>query len=204
MGIIHLDEIEEDLTRELMNISVGRAVHSISRITGSEVGLSVPEISFNFFDPALFSDMSDCTAISQPFSGSLTGKTLIIFPKDVSEKLLALFLGGALPEGSHAQDIEKDALTEIGNIILNACIGSLTNQLNCQLEADFPVFYKGTPGEVLTWSQMQGRYSMILRTRFTIATVNIDSFLTIILDADSLEAFHQLLDTYLKINRVRQ
>lgn len=203
MTPINLDEIQQDATVELMNISVGRACKSLSRLTGHEVGLSVPEVSFNFFDPALFEGVERCTAISQPFSGQLKGKTLIIFPQTVADTLVKLFLGGKIPEGVQLEDVEADALTEIGNIILNACIGTLTNQLKCQLETQFPAFYKGTSEAVLEWSGMVGRYSMVLRTRFTIAETNIDSYLTVVMDADSLDAFQTLLNTYLAIHRIR-
>ena len=68
-------------------------------------------------------------AVRQAFSGDISGRALLIFPEKNSLELVRAVAG----EGLSLEDIlelEHEALAEIGNMILNACMATMANLLH--------------------------------------------------------------------------
>jgi len=194
-----LNPLETDAALEIMNISVGRACKSLAAITGSEVKLSIPELAFNHFDSSYLGEIDICSAVSQKFSGQLDGVTMLFFPLDMASKLMRAFIGRRIANLIDENELEVDALLEIGNIILNACIGSLVNQLNCRLHTEMPVYHRGEVNAMVRSAGLRGKYTMMLKTHIEIEDLNVNSYLSMVLDADSCEAFQTLIASYLSL-----
>ncbi len=196
-----MSPLEADAALELMNVSVGRACASLSAMTGCTVNLSIPELAFNFFDTEYLTDLSVCSAVSQRFHGDMNGVTLLFFPGDMAESLVEGFIGAQLnvSDDIDREELELDALLEIGNIILNACIGSMVNQLDCNLITEMPKYFKGDAKSLVTEAGLSGQYTMMLKTLIEIEDLNINGYLTMVLDADSAEKFQQLIAAYLQV-----
>ncbi|WP_317933317.1 hypothetical protein [Halioxenophilus sp. WMMB6] len=195
----HFNELETDAALEIMNISVGRACNSLALMTGSEVYLSIPEIAFNYFDSDYLGDMDICSAVSQRFRGDMNGVTMIFFPIDMAQKLMVAFIGSHNTEGIDLEVLERDALLEIGNIILNACIGSMVNLLDCKLNAELPSYHKGDIQQIVRNAGIRGKYTMMLKTHIEISDLDINGHLTMVLDSDSCEKFQALIAAYLQV-----
>ncbi|OUS26243.1 hypothetical protein A9Q99_18590 [Gammaproteobacteria bacterium 45_16_T64] len=202
MGIETFTHIEKDATRELMNIGMARATHSLSRLTRTQVDVSIPELDLEK-DPQHmgFTEDEKLSIVYQTFDGGMLGASLLLFPRGVARKLVNVMLQTNLNDDI-LEETEKDAFLEIGNIILNACIGSLGNMLKCKLASGLPNYFQGNFAEAKHATGMKGKYAMYLNTRFKIATLDIDSYVTIVLDANSLAEFHSLLKAYLDIYNI--
>jgi chemotaxis protein CheC len=196
-SLFEFEELELDAARELMNVSVGRACQSLSAITRKEVTLSIPELAFDHFDIAHLTHLDECVAVCQRFKGDMNGLTLLFFPREIADRLVDSFIDGVDISQEDRAVVERDAMLEIGNIILNATVGSIVNQLNCELDADFPSFHVGKSEKVISESGMVGTYSMTLRTLVEVAELDLGTHLTMVLDSDSYKKFHQMLNTYL-------
>ena len=194
-----LNILEADAALELMNISVGRACASLSAITGSAVNLSIPELAFNFFDSEYLVELDVCSAVTQRFTGDMNGVTMIFFPNDMAQKLIDSFIDVQTPAGVSREELEVDALLEIGNIILNACIGSMVNQLDCKLLPELPKYYKGDVKSMVTEAGLSGKYTMMLKTLIEISDLNVNGYVSMVLDADSAEKFQHLITAYLQV-----
>ena len=133
-----LSELQKDALGELLNIGMGRASASLSEMVGEEVELSVPKVDTLSRDEAIIRINSlvgnKVTAIKESFKGAFWGDALLLFPENHSLELVrALIKDDTLP-AEMISEMEQEALTEVGNIILNACLGSLANIFQENLE----------------------------------------------------------------------
>ena len=95
-------------------------------------------------------------------------------------------------------ELEQDALTEVGNIILNACLSSLANILTTDLISDLPVFTTGTATEVLNADASQSdEVVMFLRMEFSLQSKDIGGYVAFVLEISSIEQFLKNIDKYL-------
>ncbi len=148
-----IGELERDAVTELINIAIGRAAASLSELVGDELRLSVPHLEFLTPDQAaerLEADTggADTVAVRQRFDGRLSGDILLIFPERRSLDLVRSMLGAEVPL-DQLTDLEQEALLEVGNIILNACLGSLANQLGLAVQSSLPIYVRGRGARIL-------------------------------------------------------
>ncbi|MBF0453800.1 MAG: chemotaxis protein CheC [Magnetococcales bacterium] len=137
---------EQDALMELFNIGIGRAANSLSEMVNDEVILSIPHISVITRSHAvemIVERASDhITAIKQQFSGFFGGTALLVYPESNSLELVRTLIGEDTPLET-LTELEQESLLEVGNIILNACLGSFANMMELELDFDLPEFFKG-------------------------------------------------------------
>ncbi len=141
-----LDELETDLLAELFNIGVGRAADSLSRMVNQEVKLSVPSVEFrsvNDMTQFLGGDNTICS-VSQSIRGAFDARSMLLFPEENGMEVVRQLMGSHLSDELVAE-MQEEALSEIGNIVLNACIGAIATSIHEKFQIDLPIFEKGTP-----------------------------------------------------------
>ena len=190
-----LGDLDRDAVGEFINIAIGRAAAALSELVADEVKLSVPFVEFTNADSAarrLTTEMGDVetVAVRQHFDGCLTGEILLIFPERRSFELVRAMLGDQVPL-EQLTDLEREALLEIGNIILNACLGSLANQLGLTLESSLPAYVRGSPASVLGGARAGGDDELVLflHVDFELLNRDISGYLAFIMDIASARAF---------------
>lgn len=101
--MLEMTPLELDALGEIFNISVGRAAASLSELTREVVSMSVPLV--HIISPHKAVELLDpdnrlrITSVSQQFSGSFSGKALLMFPGSNSlevVRVLASVIGFAL------------------------------------------------------------------------------------------------------------
>lgn len=139
--MIELQELEQDALTEIFNIGVGIAADVLSQMVGEQVRLSVPVVELttqlqakNYY---LVREKRHLCAIRQTYSGEVTTDAILMFPEENSLELVRLMVGGDLPL-EQLTEMEQDAMAEIGNIILNAVISSLSSTLGLTFEGSLP------------------------------------------------------------------
>nr|CRH04562.1 putative MCP methylation inhibitor CheC-like protein [Candidatus Magnetococcus massalia] len=155
MARIHLDASETDALKELFNIGIGRAANALGQMVHDEVFLSVPEMAIVSRDEALElivrHSAEQVAAIRQGFHGQFSGSALLVYPESNSLELVRSLLGEDIPLES-LTELEQESLLEVGNVILNACLGSFANLMNLELTFDLPEFMKGQSQKLLAIS----------------------------------------------------
>ncbi len=143
-----LEEDTIDALTELVNIGVGRAAASLSELIGDRIELSVPRVRLcreqkSATDEAIGGTLST-TIVTQDFHGRINGRAALMFPQSS-----ALILGGLL-SGGEALATEVDAeltgiLLEVGNIVLNGVLGSLSNVASDAFDYSLPTLFDDQP-----------------------------------------------------------
>ena len=123
-------EHRESLT-ELINIGYGRAASALSELTGRRIVLDVPKVDVfpvERVGKALSEVMrGEVASVHQVFSGPVSGNALLLLDRDAAMLLNSLLLDQ--PVSSRLDAAGREALIEVGNIVLNACLGVFGNLL---------------------------------------------------------------------------
>ncbi|MGE5503821.1 MAG: chemotaxis protein CheC [Actinomycetota bacterium] len=199
-----IGDIERDAVTELLNIAIGQAAASLSQLVDDEIKLSVPFV--DFLSPSAATTRLDqetqggeSVAVRQYFQGQFSGDILLIFPGKRSLELVRSMLGDALPLET-LTELEQEALLEVGNIILNACIGSLANQLGTPVESSLPAYVRAKGAGILGAAAKGGdeELVMFLHVDFSLTRKDVHGYLAFIMDIDSANGFLAAVRDYLK------
>jgi len=200
--MLELSEFQKDALGELLNIGMGRASASLSEMVGEEVELSVPQVETLSQNEAItrISGLvgNDITAVKESFKGAFWGDALLLFPEDHSLELVrALIKDDTLP-AEMISEMEQEALTEVGNIILNACLGSLANIFKENLEFALPQYTHGSCSDILSIDRSSATPEgvLLLQMNFSLEKTKVSGYLTLLMDVASMQALSKQLTKY--------
>lgn len=195
-----MSELERDLLTELFNLGVGNAAASLSTMVKQEIKLSVPYIEFltkKELIKKLGIENSICS-VSQKMSGPFSAQSMLLFPEENGTEIVRQLLGADIPEDSIIE-LQKEAFSEIGNIVLNACIGSFSNAINKEFSVDLPVFELGRPDDILKTSDASSgnESALFIRIDLTLSTSKITGYMAFLMGTLSLENLKKVLEEML-------
>lgn len=189
---------QKDALTELINIGYARAAAALSDLTGHRISLEVPEVAIH-----LISEikerlskviLGEVASVNQIFSGPITGNAILLLDREA-----AMLLNRLLTDRSNTQELDgaaREVITEVGNIVLNACLGAFGNLLKVQVTFTVPYLQIETVQKVLSSITVSGdelEYALIIHTRFHMRTSDVSGYLVIILGVTSLERLMQEL-----------
>lgn len=137
---MELDADAIDAIRELINIGVGRAAGMLNEITQCPIVLQVPSISIENLERLtriLDENVPPLSTISLHFQGTISGVAALVFPPESAALLVTLMTRDG-DDDSTLDAIRIETLKEVGNIIINAVMGSIANVLEQHLKYSLP------------------------------------------------------------------
>ena len=191
VSVLTLTDLERDALTELANIGVSRAAASLRKMVGQQVLLSVPsvEVVNQRRAAALVSERegSDLVAVRQAFSGSFSGRALLIFPQAKSLQLIRAIVGPDITD-PETRGIEEEALAETGNVILNGCLATMANILNQSLTVSLPEVMRGTGERLFKLNEESTDSGLVLflYINFSILDLDIRGYIAMLMDLPSL------------------
>lgn len=194
--MIEFSEIEKDAFAEIFNIGIGHAAASLSQMIGQEVKLAIPVVELLERDKAaviLTGDkQGNITGVREKFEGSFQGETLLLFPEESSLELVRLLLSEDLPLDM-LTEMEQEALTEVGNIILTGCLSSIADLLKEEISNDLPIFVQGDADNLLKCHEKEEKETtvMFLKTMFDVQGKNIQGYVTFLMELDAMDLFRE-------------
>jgi chemotaxis protein CheC len=196
-----LTALQHDALLEAFNIAVSRAAVSLSRLMNETITLSVPQLELLSAEEAVqrLVSLSDeqVATVSQHFEGDIDTRAVLLFAQSRALEIVRLAVGGLVGD-EDLPELEQEAIAEVGNILLNACMSALSNQLGLDLKTAPPAYLLSSPAQVLT-AQTGGRYDFVLMIHITlnIESRDIVAFIAFLLDARANEALAAAVDRFL-------
>jgi chemotaxis protein CheC len=197
-----LTSLQHDALVELLNIGFGRAAASLSQLTGHRVMLEVPHVSVHpiaMLDSVLSRVVSEEIAtVHQIFAGPVAGDALLILSHQAAGILKELLTDEpSLPLTVDAS--AREVLTEVGNILLNACLGTFGNLLNVQVSFSVPHLnldtLRGLLGSLLI--NREGlQYALVVHAGFRLRDAEVTGYLVIVLSVTSLDRLLRSLEAW--------
>lgn len=188
-----------DALTELINIGVGRAAGMLNQILEAHVHLQVPSIKiFSHSEVEYVLDnvaIMPLSLVSLSFKGSFSGTALLAFPSDSASNLVNI-VAGEEPDLSDLDSLRVGALTEVGNIILNGVMGSVSNVLKKHLNYSIPVYVEDTIKHLLDEDGLESESPIILaRTELTIKKFQIKGNIILLFRVNLFNTLIEILDT---------
>ncbi len=187
-----------DALTELINIGVGRAAGTLNQMLEAHVQLQVPSIKifpYSQIEKILnnVATMS-LSVVSLTFKGSFSGTALLAFPSDSASNLVNI-LAGEESDISDLDSIRIGALTEVGNIVLNGVMGSVSNILKKRLIYSIPVYIEDTVENLLREDGLDSDSTIILaKTELTIKKLQIKGDIILLFRVNLFNALIEILD----------
>jgi chemotaxis protein CheC len=199
---MQLTAAQQDALVELLNIGFGRAAASLSQLTGHRVLLDVPQVSLHPIDEvgeALERTVTGHVAsVHQIFTGPVGGDALLILDESGAAILKELLTSEpALPLSIDAS--AREVITEVGNILLNACLGTFGNLLKVQVSFSVPhlsIANVASLLESLLISHQGIRYALIVHAGFRLRDTQVTGYLMIVLSVASLDRLMRAVEDW--------
>jgi len=199
---MQLTERQNDALTELINIAFSRTAASLSELTGHRVLLDVPKVAIypvselatrlSEFLPA------ELASVHQVFTGPLTGDALLLLNYDGAVHLTDLLTDDSL-RSRRLNESGREVLTEVGNILLNACLGVFGNLLQVRISFSVPRLHLETLTDMvrsLVIDKEELRYALVVYTAFRVRDSAISGYLVIALSVVSLDRLIQEVEKW--------
>lgn len=194
-----LDERDIDTLQEMMNIAFGQAAAELADVVDVYVHLRAPRVglvpitALPDYIRETFPDLVSCSIVEQQFRGPTSGVAMLIFPPGSETQVLSMFPGSAGDDPTEpAMELEREALLEIGNILIGACMGRLFELLDRSVQYFPPRMTVGSGlSSVLSGSSLTERDTAIaLQADFGFEERRVSGELIIITSEESESELH--------------
>jgi len=192
-----LTEQQTDALTELINIAFARTGAALSELTGHRVLLEPPTVVLRL-SSELDAELSrflpgEIAWIHQVFDGPVAGDALLLLNSEGALELTELLTDNL--NGSHRLDESaREVLTEVGNILLNACLGVFGNVLHVQVGFSVPRLRLDNVDQLVQWLNSGGdelRYALVIFTKFQVRYSQVNGYLVLVLN---MAAFDRLVN----------
>lgn len=197
-----LSELHLDALTEVFNIGAGRAASSLSEIVGDEVKLSVPRVqilrSSEITPERLSLNGPRLGAVRQRFSGPFNADALLLFTEERALEIVHDMMGSQV-RVEDLPEFEQEAMCELGNIILNACLSAMADILGLALESSLPEYSVDSSEAILQKIVTETNQPMmlLLHIDMSIEKRHSHGYLAFLLSSTSLESLLFHIDNYL-------
>lgn len=193
-----------DALQELINIGLGRAASVLNEMLSSHIRLQVPLLkllSLSDVQAELRQQLGtvQVSATQIKFTGAFLGTAMLIFPRDSAAKLVSVLIDEEhdLPD---LDALKIGTLSEVGNIILNGVMGSISNLLDQCLRYSLPLYLEEQT-ENLLMGDLEGDPMVLLaRTRFTSDRLMITGDILLVFKVGSFDTLLLALDSKLGVS----
>jgi chemotaxis protein CheC len=200
--VIALNERQSDALAELINVAFGLTASKLSEISGHRVLLEPPTISSHPIE-GLANDLDlfaggEVISIHQVFSGPFSGDAILCLNSEGAVRLSNILLEGSLQ--SYQLDTSgAEILTEIGNMLLSACLGVFGNLLQLHVSFSVPELHQDLLQQFLDSLMVAGedlRHAVVINSSFKISQTGVAGRIAIVLSVSSLEKLILAVDQW--------
>jgi chemotaxis protein CheC len=198
-----LTALQTDALTELINIGYGRAASALSDLTGHRITLEVPHVSMHGIAEVapMLTDLvqGEVASVNQVFSGPIAGNALLLLDEQAALMLSRLLTDEGVAYGDRIDSGAGEIITEVGNILLNACLGVFGNILNVHVTFAVPRLQVESVERVLrsiTIGSAELTHALMVHTRFQLRSSGVSGYMVIILGMTSLEHMLEELEAW--------
>jgi chemotaxis protein CheC len=187
---------------ELINIVFRLTAAKLSEISGRRVLLEPPTVSSHPIDGLAESladfETGELVCVRQVFTGPFSGDAIMCVNSEGAARLSSLFLEEHL-RSQQLGTFSAEILTEIGNMLLGACLGVFGNLLQMHFTFSVPELHRDSLQQFLsslTNAAGEMRYAIVIDSIFNIPDRGDAGRVAIILNIASLDRLIQAVDQW--------
>ena len=189
-----------DACREMVNIAMGRAGESLAELLGEFIDLPIPNVNLiesNELSMAVaeINRNESVSAVSKGFiSEGGSGEALVIFNDTNSQNIVELL---KYPPSASSDKLALEALMDVSNILIGACLNGLSEQLKVAFSHTHPVLLGQHQGLSALLSDNVQRWGklMAIEIGYAIKARDISFDLLLLFPGDAMsQVYSRLLD----------
>lgn len=202
-----LPEDHKDFLSELINIGVGRGAQALNLMLDNHISLAVPRIEVLDTGASkvkeLYESCQRQAAVSMEFSGGFMGSSLLAFDPESAVILVDAILGNdELTEelNDEIDALRASTLVEVGNIVINGVLGSISNGLGVHVDYTVPVYDEVALASLFKESSSQNAQVQIIilaNTIFKSESLDLTGELILLFELSTIRDFVLLLESKL-------
>ena len=147
-----LSSLELDTLKEIGSIGTGNAATSLSSLIGKPVRIQQPEVRIMGYNEAIewIGGPEEITAgVLVGMSNQLSGIMLSVQQLDFVKLVAESMLNEQVESYEQIRDMERSALTEVGNIMISTFINALTGLAGIDIDLTVPAFTVDMQGAIM-------------------------------------------------------
>nr|WP_325213227.1 chemotaxis protein CheC [uncultured Oscillibacter sp.] len=147
-----LSSLELDTLKEIGSIGTGNAATSLSSLIGKPVRIQQPEVRIMEYNEAIewIGGPEPITAgVLVGMSGQLSGIMLSVQQLDFVNLVLESMMEKTIEDYMELGEMERSALTEVGNIMISTFINALSGLAGIDIELTVPAFTVDMQGAIM-------------------------------------------------------
>lgn len=198
MDKIAISNEQLEAVKELCNIGVGKGAAVLNTMLSCHIRLNVPNIdiisSRDFRDELRsFVKESTISAVSLAFQGRISGSAQLIFPTETASALVAVLVGEG--DGLDMDALRAGTFCEVGNIVLNGIMGSISNILDLTFDYSVPEYIETNSEDFIQKpSVSQESHVLLARTRFTIDELDVEGDIALFMQIGAINILIETIE----------
>lgn len=193
-----LSENQIDALTEVVNIGMGVAANSLNQMMDSHIELHMPELHVAGADEldTLTKQVSDggLTSVTLEFDGLVSGSAALIMSQNDASKMVSE-LTGEPPNTPELNSMMVGTLSEVGNIVINGVLGTMSHSLNMEFNFGLPTYQCGEMGDLLASVNVsQSEAVIIVKALFRVQQFEIEGDIFLIFISPSYDNLMSSLD----------
>ena len=200
---MQLTELQKDYVTELINIAFSRAAASLSDMARDRVDLEVPEVSVHpiskLWGALANLVQGEVASVHQVFTGPVAGDAFLLLNFDGAARLVDLLTGPSLLGQNYLGASSKEVITEVGNILMNACLGVFGNLLKVRFSFSVPrLSLDALEGLVrsIAIDSNELQHALVVGARFRVLNSEVTGGLVLVLGITSLTLFVRAVEAW--------
>lgn len=190
-----------DALTELINIGVGQAAGMLNEMIEFRIHLQVPWLKF-LSSAELLQELGGrlgkelLSSVQLEFSGSFGGNAQLVFPTDSAATLVEV-LTGEESASPALDELKIGTLTEVGNIVINGVMGSISNILTQPIHYQVPNYIEEDIEHLLPLQEQQSKNQgefLLAQTRFDIEELQVQGDIILFFNMGSFNALLAAID----------
>jgi chemotaxis protein CheC len=195
------NQVDTDALTELFNIGLHRAAASLSDLTNQRVIVDLPRLwvcPVADLNGALSNLVEgELATVHQIFGGVVSGDAVLLLEYERAAELAKVMTDGQVAAGGTLDLSAREVLTEVGNIVLGACLSAFGNILKVSVTFAVPRIHIESLDGLLRSLHVESdevQYAMIATTRFRLSGTEVGGYLIIVIGLNSLQLISSVME----------
>lgn len=187
-----LSELHFDALSEIISIGTSRAAQGLGDVIGAAIQASTPKVELvklaDVSTTTLLLSAGNFGVVTQTFTmDGMNADVMLIFAEETVLQIVRKMMGAELDD-EMLREYESEAMCELGNIMIHACLSSIADKLHISTESTLPVYAIATGDEMATNIQNAATHAFILASHvdLEIEQQPIEGKLFFLLDSTAL------------------
>jgi chemotaxis protein CheC len=136
-----LNEMQQDVLREIGNIGSGNAITTLSQMIGDKIECFPPQcriVDKDNFDQLFEDPLVTYAGISMETEGDMQWVIMLLLKKEFINMILQCVTGEEVTDIQSMSEDQKSAACELGNIMCNSYITALATLMNTSMDVSLP------------------------------------------------------------------